>query len=143
MLTLYTFCPGLKMLSICSCPSVTPEGLLSALALPFLQHFEYYTRTPVPKSFVWGIAAQNPSLESISVHFTTGDTDNPEPNDNNPVDIDNLAWSAEEKKAFFDKHPRIKALVNLVSIIMSYCCRSWFVQRVPVVTAAEKSRSVC
>jgi len=104
------------MLSIRACPYVTPKGLLSVLALPFLQHFDYYTSSPVPKSFVWGIAAQNPSLETISVHTATGDSDNYSgPNKENSVDIDNwTAWSAEEKKAFFAKHPRMKALVNLV-----------------------------
>jgi len=86
---------GLKVLSIRDCPSVTPEGLLSVLALPFLKHFDYYTRRRVPKSFVWGIAAQNPSLESINVSKTK--------------------WTTKEKKAFFDKHPRIKAIHNLVS----------------------------
>jgi len=93
------------VLSIRGCPSVTPECLLSVVALPYLQHFDYYTAAPVPKSFIWGIAAQNPSLESISVH-TTGDSETDEEE----------AWSAEEKKDLFDKHPRIKALYNLVSI---------------------------
>jgi len=108
-----TLFPELKLLSIRACPLVTPEGLLSALALPFLQHFDYFTMNPVPKSFVWSIAAQNPSLETISVHIT-GDSNDPGPN--NPVDIDNGPWSSEEKKDFFKKHPRIKALNNLVSI---------------------------
>jgi len=95
--------PDLKVLSIRTCPSVTPEGLLSVLALPFLQHFDYYTRRPVPKSFVRGIAAQNPSLESISVNQGDSETYN-------------CTWSAEEKKDFFKEHPRIRALNNLVSI---------------------------
>jgi len=106
----------LKVLSIRLCPLVTPEGLLSVLALPFLHHFDYYTRTPVPKSFVCGIAAQNPSLESISVHIATGDSDEPPKPSSSSTDIDHCAWSAEEKRDFFDKHPRIKAIHNLVSI---------------------------
>jgi len=109
------FCPELKVLSIRACPSVTPECLLSVLALPFLRNLDYFTERPVPKSFVRGIAAQNPSLETISVH-TTGDTDDsPGPNIDDPEEIDNGPWSAEEKKAFFKQHPRIKALHDLVS----------------------------
>jgi len=104
-----TLFPELKVLSIRACPSVTPEGLLSVLALPFLQHFDYFTPSPVPNSFVWGIATQNPSLESISVHLTTGDSEK----------VGLPAWSTQEKKAFFKQHPRIKALVNLVSTC--YC----------------------
>jgi len=75
------FVPDLKLLSIRACPSVTPEGLLSVLALPFLHHLDYYTANPVPKSFVRQIAAQNPSLESISVHTsaTPGDSDDESP----------------------------------------------------------------
>jgi len=112
----------LKLLSIRACPSVTPEGLLSVLALPFLQHFDYYTAAPVPKWFVRGIAAQNPSLESISVHTSAtppGDYDESPPPDPSSL-LDSMymdaAWSAEEKKDFFKEHPRIKALHNLVSI---------------------------
>jgi len=103
----YTLLSELKVLSIRACPSVTPEGLLSVLALPYLQHLDYYTASPVPKSFIWGIAAQNPSLETISVNQGDSETDKEE------------AWSAKEKKDFFDKHPRIKALVNLVGIPLS------------------------
>jgi len=118
MLTSMTFFPDLKALSIHSCPSVTPEGILSVLSFPFLPHFEYYTRTPVFKSFVRGNAAQNPSLQDVSDQ-TTRDMDNnhPGPTNNNLVDNDNwVYWSAEEKKSFFKKNPRIKALHNLVSI---------------------------
>jgi len=64
------------------------------LALSSLQHFDNFTMNPVPKSFVLGIAAKNPSLETISVH-TTGDSDEPVPN--YPVDIDKWSWSSEEK----------------------------------------------
>jgi len=91
---------------------VTPEGLLSVLALPFLQHLDYFTTSPVPKSFVWGIAGQNPSLESISVHTTNDDGGEPDNWD--------WPWSAEEKAAFFKEHPRIKTLDNLVSILCNY-----------------------
>jgi len=108
-----TLFPGLKLLSIRACPSVTPEGLLSILALPFLQHFDYFTRRPVPKSFVRGIAAQNPSLETISVH-TTGDSENSK-----------TKWTTKEKKAFFKKHPRIKALHNLVMMPFSINNSMW------------------
>jgi len=104
--------PELKLLSIRACPLVTPEGLLSVLALPLLQQLDYYTASPVPKFFVRGIAAQNPSLETISVH-TTDDSNDPH---NPSLDIDNCALSTEEKKAFFKKHPRITALNNLVRI---------------------------
>jgi len=96
------------VLSIRACPAVTPEGLLSVLAIPFLVHLDYYTGSPVvPKSFVWGIAAQNPSLETISVHTATGDSEK----------VGLPTWSTQEKNAFFKEHPRIKALHNLVSMI--------------------------
>jgi len=108
------FFPDLKGLSIRACPSVTPHGLLSALALAFLQHFDYFSKSPVGKSFVRGIAAQNPSLETISVRlYTTGGSDER----TNPLDIDNRAWSSEEKTDFFRKHRRIRALHNLVLTI--------------------------
>jgi len=119
----YVF-PDLKVLSIRACPSVTPKGLLSVLALPLLQHFDYFSSSPVPKSFVHGIAGQNPSLESISVRstFFSGDSSE-DPGRPNPssLDMDNnsmvdFAWSIEDKKAFFKKYPRIKALNNLVSL---------------------------
>jgi len=91
---------------------VTPEGLLSVLGLPFLQNFDYFTAGPVSKPFVWGIAGQNPSLETISVHTSSGDSDR---------NTDIWAWwSSEEKKEFLKEHPRIKALHNLVSISSNY-----------------------
>jgi len=99
--------PELKLLSIRACPSVTPEGLFSVLVLPFLQHFEYYTRRPVPKSFVWRIASQNPSLETIRI-LTTDKSDVPP----NP-------WWSNEKKDLFKQHPRIKAL-NLVKTMLRH-----------------------
>jgi len=66
---LYTFLgAGLKELSITDCDSVTPDGILSCVKLPFLRHFKYVALSRVSKSFVLQICSQNPSLESIAVN---------------------------------------------------------------------------
>jgi len=98
--------PELKPLSIRACPSVTPQGLFSVLVLPFLQHFDFCTKRPVPKSLVWRIALQNPSLGTVRI-LTTDKSDA----------LPNLWWSNEEKKDLFKQHPRIKAL-NLVKLML-------------------------
>jgi len=91
----------LRVLTLDSCGSLTPGGLLSWLTMPFLKHFTFVTYREVPESFLRQIVEQNPSLESISVNFSAcGWDDKP-----------------EAKEAFIKNHPRIKALNNLVKCL--------------------------
>jgi len=91
-----------KTLSIRAC-RVTPEGLLSCLRLPFLRRLDYLTMRPVSKSFVVDIAAQNPSLEVMSVYIESSDDDDPE----------NVKYILKEMN-----HPRLRRLTNLVKKIL-------------------------
>jgi len=97
---LCSFCTGLKSLSIRLCPSVTTEGLVSCVKLPYLQHFDYITRDPIPKSFVARIASQNPSLEAITVHLSNMSVDN-------RLTMDDILKEIT--------HPRLTTLINKVS----------------------------
>jgi len=91
----------LRVLILDSCEWLTPGGLLSWLTMPVLKHFTFVTYREVPESFLRQIVEQNPSLESISVNFSgCGWEDKP-----------------EAKEAFINKHPRIKALNNLVKCL--------------------------
>jgi len=60
---------------------------------------DYLTKTPVSKTFVAELAAQNPSLEVISVHLASPDGDD-----------------SEDVKGFLKEinHPRLRTITNLV-----------------------------
>jgi len=104
-LTLCVFFAGLKLLSIRSCPSVTPEGILSFLRLPTLKRFDYLTKDPVHKSFVVQLACQNPNLEVLSLKLSS-DADNNK--DDNPLCTKEFLREIS--------HPRLRTLINFVKI---------------------------
>jgi len=105
LMIIATFCvyfAGLKFLSIRSCFSVTPEGILSCLRLPSLKRFNFLTKDPVHESFVVQLVSQNPNLEVLSLKLTSEEC-----KDDNPRCTKSILQGIS--------HPRLRTLIDLAT----------------------------
>jgi len=87
-------------MSIRACPKITPDGLLSCVALPFLQRFEYWKKYwyAIPDDFMIKIASQNPSLEVISGPYA--------------------AWSMNDKQLIKEANSRVTKIIEAVRLFV-------------------------
>jgi len=125
----------LQVLSIRACPFVTPEGLLSSvLAVPFLQHLDYYTGTPFPSRLPVGSPPR--------IRISSGDNQLPHyrrlRRSTRPVVVlwlwDVVGCRYESGLQPPGHHSRIKVLHNLVSIPFAmyyviYVCSSFSITK--------------